>query len=67
MVGRVSMDLTVVDVTEHPSVVEGSTVTVLDWDSSSPISAAALASQTETIPYEILTSIGGRVERVFLE
>lgn len=67
LVGRVSMDLTAVDVTDHAQVEVGSMVTLLDWDPASPISAAGLAGRLETIPYEVLTSIGSRVERVFVE
>ncbi len=67
VVGRVSMDLTAIDLTELPGIGPGSEVTLLDWDPKSPISAAALADLLGTIPYEILTVIGSRVERVYQE
>jgi alanine racemase len=67
VVGRVSMDLTVVDVTELPCIHPGDEVTLLDQASDSPISALGLAGQLNTIPYEVLTAIGSRVSRVYIE
>jgi alanine racemase len=67
VVGRVSMDLTTVDLTELPNVTIGQEVTVLDNDPKSTLSARSLAAQTDTIPYEVLTSIGARVDRLYLE
>jgi alanine racemase len=54
-----------VDVTDIPEVQIGDEVTLLSSNPDSPISAVALAKQLDTIPYEILTSIGPRVERVY--
>ncbi len=67
VVGRVSMDLTAVDVTDLPCVSPGDEVTLLDRRPDSPISAQGLAAQLNTIPYEILTAIGPRVSRVYIE
>lgn len=64
IVGRISMDLTAIDLTDLPSIGPGDDVVLLDSDPDSPISAVALADLLGTIPYEILTSIGSRVERV---
>jgi len=66
IIGRVSMDLITVDVTDVPGIASGDEVTLLEADPESPISAVGLASRISTIPYEILTSIGERVERVYL-
>jgi len=66
VIGRVSMDLASIDVTDVPGVTHGDEVTLLESDPQSPISAAALATCIGTIPYEILTSIGERVERVYV-
>jgi alanine racemase len=65
VVGRISMDLTLVDVTDDPDIKVGDEVKLISSDPSSSISALALAQQLNTIPYEILTTIGSRVERVF--
>ena len=63
IVGRVSMDLTLVDVTAGQSIQIGDEVKLISADSESPISALSLAQQLDTIPYEVLTTIGSRIER----
>lgn len=65
VIGRVSMDLTTVDLTGLPDARPGEEVTLLEDEPGSPINAVSLASQTSTIPYEILTSIGDRVARIY--
>lgn len=67
VVGRVSMDLSMVDVTDLPEISVGEEVRLLEDDPSSPISASALAQTLGTIPYEVLTSIGSRVTRIYVE
>jgi alanine racemase len=66
VIGRVSMDLLSIDVTDVPGVAHGDEVTLLEADPQSPISAVALARRVGTIPYEIITSIGTRVERIYV-
>jgi len=65
--GRVSMDQTVIDVTEVANAAAGDHVTLIGTDGGVTISAAELASRAGTIPYEILAGIGARVERVYTE
>jgi alanine racemase len=67
VVGRVSMDLTTIDLTDHPDAVLGDEVTLLDDDPLSPVSAYELARWANTIPYEILSRIGPRVKRVAVD
>jgi alanine racemase len=67
VVGRVSMDMTTIDLTDIPQANLGDEVTVIDNDPLSPASAYELAKQAETIPYEILCRIGPRVRRVGVE
>jgi alanine racemase len=67
VVGRVSMDLTTIDLTAAPHAHVGSEVTVLDDDPLSPASAYELARLAETIPYELFTRIGPRVRKVAIE
>jgi alanine racemase len=67
VVGRVSMDLTVIDLTDVPSARPGDEVTVLDSDPLSPVSAYRLAEWAGTIAYEVFCRIGPRVKRVSLE
>jgi alanine racemase len=64
VVGRVSMDLTTIDLSNAPHATVGDEVTVLDDDPLSPASAYALAKAADTIPYELFTRIGPRVRRV---
>jgi alanine racemase len=67
VIGRVSMDLTTVDLTDVPQAVVGDEVTLLDSDPLSPASVYALARWAETIPYEVFCRIGQRVRRVAVE
>jgi alanine racemase len=59
LVGRVSMDLTTYDVTDHPALVAGSWLELLG--PSMPPEAVAAAAGTNG--YEILTSLGRRYRR----
>jgi alanine racemase len=64
VVGRVSMDLTTVDLGPTPQAQVGDEVTLLDSDPLSPVSVYELARWAQTIPYEIFCGIGPRVQRV---
>jgi alanine racemase len=64
VVGRVSMDLTTIDLRSVPAAVIGDEVTVLDNNPLSDASAYNLAKWADTIPYEIFCRIGPRVQRV---
>jgi alanine racemase len=65
VVGTVCMDLTMVDVTDIPSVQSGDEVVLLGSQGKQTISATEMASWANTISYEIFTSIGARVPRVY--
>jgi len=65
IIGRISMDLTVIDVTDVPMVQPGQEVVLIGRQGSEEISVSELAELCQTIPYEILTGIGQRVPRVF--
>ncbi len=67
IIGRISMDLTIVDLSQVPNPREGMTVTVIDDQKGSPCHAKTLADQAGTIPYEILVSIGNRIKRVLVD
>jgi alanine racemase len=64
VVGRVSMDMTTIDLGDSPQAQIGDEVTLLDNDPLSPVSVYALAKWADTIPYEIFCRIGARVQRV---
>jgi alanine racemase len=65
VVGRVCMDTIMVDVTDIPDVTYKSEVVLLGRQGKNRISADDMADQTGTIPYEVLTSIGQRIKRVY--
>ncbi len=62
--GRVSMDQTVVDVTEIPGVAIGDEVMLLGSQGARTIDAWDLADLAETIPWEVLCAISSRVPRM---
>lgn len=64
IVGRVCMDLTMLDVTDIRNVRQGDEVILLGRQGGAEISADEVAGWADTISYEILTSIGARVPRI---
>ena len=66
VVGRVSMDLTIVDVTDVPGVGVGDVATLVGRDGDEAITAEELAERRGTIPYEVTCAIGPRVRRVYV-
>lgn len=63
--GRVCMDTVMVDVTEVPGVNYESEVVILGRQGREQITADEVAERTGTIPYEVLTSIGQRIPRIY--
>jgi len=61
--GRVSMDQTILDVTDIPGVTIGDEVVILGDQAGISITAWEHADLCGTIPYEILCGIAGRVPR----
>ena len=64
VVGKISMDLTTIDVTDIRGVQQGDEVVLLGRQGDAVISADEVAAWSNTISYEILTSIGARVPRI---
>jgi alanine racemase len=67
LIGAVSMDAITVDVTDVPGAQVGDVVTVIGEDRGERITAEEVAAWSNTISYEVLTSIGQRVERRYSE
>lgn len=65
VVGRVSMDMTMVDVTDLPDIKPGDPVVLLGHQGSAAITATDIAGMLDTISYEVLCSIGPRVSRLY--
>jgi alanine racemase len=66
IVGRVTMDLTMLDVSEVPDVAEGDEVVLFGRQGEEEISVDEVARKAGTLSYEVLCSIGKRVVRTFL-
>jgi alanine racemase len=66
VIGRVCMDMTMLDVTNAPSLLAGDFVTVIGQEGSACVFANDLAKKANTIPYEILCGLKGNMKRVYL-
>jgi alanine racemase len=64
LVGRISMDMTVVDVTGVPEVTAGDAATFIGSDGEEEILVDEVAAQAGTISYEILTGLTPRLPRL---
>jgi len=65
VVGRISMDLTLLDVTDVPGVALNDRVTLMGTDGDLSISAEEIAQTAGTLSYEITCGISARVPRKF--
>jgi alanine racemase len=65
VIGRVCMDISMIDLTDIDGVNEEDEVVVIGQQSGECITAADLASRAGTHAYEILTSLGSRARRVY--
>lgn len=66
VVGRVSMDLTIVDVGHVRGIAVGDEVILIGRDKGKSVDAVELARLCESVPYEILCGLSQRVPRVYL-
>jgi alanine racemase len=62
-VGNICMDVCMIDITGIENVNEGDMVTVFGTEPN----ISELAQKTNTIPYEILTSVSKRVKRIYYQ
>jgi alanine racemase len=65
VVGRVSMDLVTIDVTDIPDVALADEVILLGSQGGQAISAEEIAERIGTISYEVFCAVGARVPRVY--
>jgi alanine racemase len=63
LIGMVSMDAITLDVSDVPDVAVGDRATLIGHDGDQVITAEEVGAWSGTISYEVLTSIGPRVER----
>lgn len=64
IVGRVSMNMTMLDVTDIPGAAVGDEVIAISRDPSAPNSVERIAKQTGCIPYEVLVHIPAHLRRI---
>jgi alanine racemase len=67
IVGNISMDLTLFDVTDIPGVAVGDEVILIGSSSAASVSAMDIARMLGTVPYEVLCTIGKRVPRIYVD
>lgn len=67
VIGRVSMDLTIIDVTSIPEAQTGSAICVLSNRREAPHSMESMARKLGTIPHEIGCAFGRRIQRVLCD
>lgn len=67
VVGRISMDLTIMDVTDVPGVRSGDAVTLIGADAGLSVPAEDIARTAGTLSYEITCGVSARVPRVYKE
>jgi alanine racemase len=65
VIGRVCMDLTMVDVTGIPETIAGDEAVLVGAQGEARMTAEEAASKAGTISYEILTGVSKRVPRVY--
>jgi len=66
ILGRVTMDLTMVDVTDVPDAAVGDEVVLFGEQGDASLPLEEVARGSETIPYEIMCTIGKRVTRIYV-
>lgn len=66
IIGRISMDMTTVDLTAVPDAQVGDVATLIGADSGAEITLDEVARRSGTISYEILTGLTPRLPRVYL-
>ena len=66
LLGRVTMDLMMADVSAVPEVQVGDEVVLIGKQGAAEILASEVAARADTIAWEIFTGIGSRVRRMYL-
>ena len=66
VVGRVAMDMCMVDVTAVPDAAPGDVATLIGRDGAEEVTADELAALDDTISWEILAGLSARVPRLYL-
>jgi alanine racemase len=67
VVGRVTMDLTMIDLAGAPDAQVGDEVVLFGEQAEAALPLEEVARGSETLPYEILCTIGKRVTRLYVQ
>lgn len=66
-IGRICMDMCMVDISRVPDAKVGDTVTIFGEDGDDCIEVDSLSGRLNTIPYEILCGINKRIPRIYFD
>lgn len=66
LVGTISMDLTMLDVTDAPEAVLGDVVTIYGKDGGATIEVSDVAREIGTVTSELLCALGRRVPKFYV-
>ena len=66
IVGRICMDQTLLDITDIPAVMPGDIAVFIGTSGNQEITACDIAEQAGTISNEVVSRLGGRLERVLV-
>ncbi len=66
ILGRVTMDLTMIDLTDHAAPAVGDEVVLFGEQGGEALPIEEVAGGSETLPYEVLCTIGKRVTRLYV-
>jgi alanine racemase len=66
ILGRVTMDLTMIDLTDAPPSRVGDEVVLFGEQAGEALTLEEVARGSQTLPYEIMCTIGKRVTRIYV-
>ncbi|HEY5585488.1 MAG TPA: serine racemase VanT catalytic subunit [Ruminiclostridium sp.] len=66
IIGKICMDQLMVDITDIPNVKQGDIATLIGQDGAECISAEAVAAQSGTLTNELLSRLGVRILRIYV-
>jgi alanine racemase len=66
IIGNISMDLTLLDVTDIPGVAVGDEVILIGQSEHCSVTPAEISALSRTVPYDVLCAVSKRVPRIYL-
>ncbi len=65
VLGRITMDQTIIDATDLPEIAPGDVVTLIGEQNGTMLSVSEFCTRADSIPWEVFCSITKRVDRVY--